>query len=99
MYNPGMDEKQKHRQPWQAWLCAAPMPIVGLAIGLYLADASFARHVASIHAESPDAPICGLPFIPGMFAGFFGGSLGGIVAGGLIAEFVTRIMCRRENAN
>jgi hypothetical protein len=91
-----LKENPKPRRPWQAWLCAAPMPVVGMMIGLYLANASIARHVATVRAESPEAFICGLPFIPVLFAGLIGGSLGGIVAGGILGESVTWFTRKRD---
>jgi hypothetical protein len=83
------------RQTWIAWLCASVMPPLGVAVGVYVAMASFRTQVAAIRAESPDAEICGNPAIPGLFLGFVGGALGGIIAGGVVAHLVTRLMSSR----
>ena len=87
------------RQPWIAWLCAAPMPFIGVAAGLFLSSALFNRQVAARLAESPDEYVCGLSALPFLFLGLIGGSRGGIVAGAAIAERVTRLVRGRGTRN
>src|SRR5437773_2540389 len=82
------------RQPGAAWLCAAPMPFIGVAVGLYLSMAEFDREVAAQLAESPGDTVCGNAAIPFLFSGLIGGSLGGIVAGVAIARLVTWLVRR-----
>lgn len=83
------------KQPWIAWVCAAPMPILGVVVGLYLCEASWDRHVASVQAEFPGEGVCGNPAILCISFGLIGGTLGGIVAGAAIAELVTWFVRKR----
>ena len=76
-------------QPWFAWLCAAPMPLIGVAVGLYLSMAAFNREVESQSARAPGETVCGNGAIPFLFFGLVGGGLGGIVAGRAVAGLVT----------
>jgi hypothetical protein len=83
------------RQPWYAWLCGAPMPLIGVGVGLYLSMAAFSREVESQLAQAPGEPLCGNGAIPFLFFGLIGGGLGGIVAGRAIAGLVTWLARRR----
>jgi hypothetical protein len=47
------------KRPWIAWLCAAPMPLIGVALGLYLCKLSFDRYVAEVQAKYPGEGACG----------------------------------------
>jgi hypothetical protein len=91
--------KDADKQPWIAWLCAAPMPVIGVAVGLYLCRISFDRYVAAVQAEFPGADLCGNPIIGCIIFGLLGGSLGGIVAGAAIAKLVTRFVHRHGRLN
>ena len=75
------------------------MPVVGVTVGLYLANISLDREVAAIRAKSPDESICGLIVIPFLFIGLLGGLLGGMVAGGIVREVVTWFMRKREDGD
>ena len=79
------------KQPWLAWFCAAPMPLIGVALGIYLSMAAFDRHVEAELAKSPGLEICGNPGMGFLFFGFVAGSLGGIIAGVAVANLVTRL--------
>lgn len=80
---------------WIAWLCAAPMPVIGIAVGLSLCKLSSVRYVATVQAEHPGADVCGLPIVGCLILGLLGGSLGGILVGAGIAALVTRFVRRR----
>ena len=86
------------KQPWIAWLCAALMPPLGVAVGIYLNVASSRHHVVAIQAESPDELICGNAALPGLFTGFIGGALGGIIAGVVVSHLVTWLVSSRSPA-
>jgi hypothetical protein len=71
------------------------MPLIGVAVGLYLSMASFNRQIEARMAESPDGFVCGDSAIPFLFLGLIGGCLGGIVAGAAVAELVTWLVRRK----
>src|SRR4051794_29506231 len=71
------------------------MPIIGVAVGLYLCKVSFDRYVAAVQAEFPGEGVCGNPAIACSIFGLFGGALGGIVAGAVIAKLVTWFVRKR----
>jgi hypothetical protein len=89
------------RQAWLAWLCAAPMPLIGVATGLYLSMAAFDRETEAQFARSPDETVCGNGAIPFLFFGLIGGGVGGIIAGVAIAGLVTWLVrrCGRQDSN
>lgn len=80
------------KQPWIAWICAAPLPFLGVALGIYLSVAAWNRSNAEDLARSPGEVVCGNPGIFFLFQGFVGGSVGGVVAGVAIANLVTRLV-------
>jgi hypothetical protein len=82
-------------QPWIAWFCAAPMPLIGVALGIYLSMATFDKHVEAELAKSPGLEICGNPGMALLFLGFLAGSLGGVIAGVAVANLVTRLVRSR----
>ncbi|NLX97451.1 MAG: hypothetical protein GXY83_14890 [Rhodopirellula sp.] len=83
-------------RPWFAWLCAAPIPLVGVAIGLCVSMHAFRREVANSQARSPGEFVDGLGVVAYLFLGLVGGALGGIIAGAAVAEFVTWLGHRRS---
>ncbi len=65
------------------------MPLIGVALGIFLSMALWNREVAAELARSPDELVCGNPGMIYLFHGFVGGTVGGILAGLAIAKFVT----------
>jgi hypothetical protein len=86
----------KHKAPcqqsdWQrlgplAWLVAAPMPLVGMVVGLHY----------SMEACRRVPEICGLGVLTYLFAGLVGGSLAGAIVGAVVAEFLAWLRRRRN---
>ncbi len=76
-----------HRLGPLAWLIAAPMPIIGMVVGLHYAMEALGR-------QGPE--VCGLGVLPYLFAGLVGGSLGGAIVGAVVAEFVGWLRRRRS---
>ena len=71
------------------------MPLIGVALGIYLSLAASDRHVAAELANSPGTEICGNPGMALFVFGFVAGSLGGIIAGVAVANLVTRLVHSR----
>lgn len=75
-----------HRLGALAWLVAAPMPLVGMVVGMHY----------SMEACQRVPEIRGLGVLPYLFAGLVGGSLAGAIVGAVVGEFLGWLRRRRN---
>ena len=81
--------RRMRERPWIAWICAAPMPLIGVALGVYLSMAAFDRVVEAGTGPVTRMDVCGDIGSVYLLNGFVVGSIGGIIAGAAIANLVT----------
>ena len=76
-----------HRLGPLAWLVAAPMPLVGMVVGMHYSMEACRRQVPEI---------CGLGVLPYLFAGLVGGTLAGAIVGAVVGEVLAWLRRRRN---
>jgi hypothetical protein len=80
--------RSDHRR-WLAYVVAAPMPIIGVAVGLYFGVTSW-RTAYPPESQVPGSESGGLAAGLCPLAGMVIGALAGIIVGAMVAELVTR---------
>lgn len=78
------------RRPTQEERFGCLFAMLGGLSGILIGGYSFSLHVAAIQRTSPNAVVCGLPAVAGMFGGLIVGTLGGALFGMILGYFLPR---------